>query len=146
LAAAGIPAVNFGAGDTSQAHHAGQGMCPCCRAATPGGPLLAMPVSVRAPPEPIDAWERHTGDACGLLRGYRRREPEKTLLHEVVRERLSKGEDGRLVYRMKRPRGGSLFLLLTPDELLARLATLVPPPRVHGLRYHGLCRAQHRPW
>jgi len=44
----------------------------------------------------------------------------------------------RLVYRMKRPRGGSLFLLLRPDELLARLATLVPPPRVHGLRYHGV--------
>src|SRR6266545_3583287 len=39
---------------------------------------------------------------------------------------------------MKRPRGGSLFLLLTPYELLARLATLVPPPRVHGLRYHGV--------
>jgi hypothetical protein len=31
---------------------------------------------------------------------------------------------------MKRPRG-SLFLVLTPDELLARLATLVPPPRIH---------------
>jgi hypothetical protein len=42
------------------------------------------------------------------------------------------------VYRMKRPRGGSLLLVLTPDELLARLATLVPPPRVHGLRYHGV--------
>ncbi len=40
---------------------------------------------------------------------------------------------------MKRPRAGSLFLLLTSDELLARLATLVPPPRVHGLRYQGLC-------
>ena len=30
------------------------------------------------------------------------------------------------------------MLVLTPDELLARLATLVPPPRVHGLRYHGV--------
>ncbi len=39
---------------------------------------------------------------------------------------------------MKRPRGGSLFLVLTPDELLARIATLVPPPRVHGLRFHGV--------
>lgn len=52
--------------------------------------------------------------------------------------RLSRGEDGLLVYRMKRPRGGSLFLVLSPDQLLARLATLVPPPRVHGLRYHGV--------
>ncbi len=39
---------------------------------------------------------------------------------------------------MKRPRGGSLSLVLTPDELLARLATLVPPPRIHGVRYHGV--------
>ena len=39
---------------------------------------------------------------------------------------------------MKRPRGGSLFLVLTPDELVARLATLVPPPRVHAVRYHGV--------
>jgi hypothetical protein len=38
-----------------------------------------------------------------------------------------------LVYRMKRPRAGSLFLLLAPDELLARLATLVPPPRVYDV-------------
>jgi hypothetical protein len=61
-------------------------------------------------------------------------------------DRLSRGEEGRLVYRMKRPRGGSLYLLLTPDELLARLATLVPPPRTHGLRYHGLFapNAKHR--
>jgi hypothetical protein len=37
-----------------------------------------------------------------------------------------------------RHRGGSLFLLLTPDDLLAKLATLVPLPRVHALRYHGV--------
>jgi hypothetical protein len=49
---------------------------------------------------------------------------------------------------MRRPRGGSLFLLLTPNELLARLATLVPPPRIHSVRYHGVfapnCRARKR--
>jgi hypothetical protein len=52
--------------------------------------------------------------------------------------RLSRGDDGGLLYRMKRPRHGSSWLALTPDELLAKLATLVPPPRVHGLRYHGV--------
>jgi len=39
---------------------------------------------------------------------------------------------------MKRPRGGSFLLVLTPDELLARIATLVPQPRSHALRYHRL--------
>ncbi len=60
--------------------------------------------------------------------------------------RLARGPDGRLVYRMKRPRGGALFLVLEPDELLARLATLVPPPRSHALRYHGVLapNAKHR--
>jgi hypothetical protein len=33
-------------------------------------------------------------------------------------QRLSQGENGRVVYRMKRPRDGSLFLVLTSDELL----------------------------
>jgi hypothetical protein len=75
----------------------------------------------------------HENDRAGLERlcRYAVRPP-------FALERLTQGEEGRLVYRMKRPRGGSLFLVLTPDELLARLATLVPPPRVHGLRYHGV--------
>ncbi len=45
---------------------------------------------------------------------------------------------------MKRPRGGSLWLVLTPDELVARLATLVPPPRVHAVRYHGVFAANSK--
>jgi len=49
---------------------------------------------------------------------------------------LLRSTDGGLVYRMKRPRRGSVWLTLTPAELLAKLATLIPPPRVHGLRYH----------
>jgi hypothetical protein len=52
--------------------------------------------------------------------------------------RLSRSEDGTLLYRMKRPRHGSLWLSLTPEGLLGKLATLIPPPRVHGVRYHGV--------
>lgn len=75
----------------------------------------------------------HANDREGLERlcRYAMRPP-------LALDRLSAGEEGRLVYRMKRPRSGALYLLLTPDELLARLATLVPPPRTHALRYHGL--------
>lgn len=47
-------------------------------------------------------------------------------------------ENDRLGLEMKRSRGGSLFLVLTPAQLLARIATLVPPPRTHAIRYHGL--------
>ena len=46
--------------------------------------------------------------------------------------RLSRREDGRLTYRMKRAAAdGSTQLVLTPLELTRRLAALVPPPRVH---------------
>ena len=75
----------------------------------------------------------HANDRQGLERLCRYVVRPPFALH-----RLSVGEDGRLVYRMKHPRGGSLFLVLAPDELLARLATLVPPPRSHGVRYHGV--------
>jgi len=43
-----------------------------------------VPVSPEAP----EVWERHAGDAGAPLARYRRREPEKTLLHEVVRAEL----------------------------------------------------------
>jgi hypothetical protein len=42
----------------------------------------AVPVS------PQGSWESHTGDACAPLARYRRREPERTVLHEVVRDEL----------------------------------------------------------
>jgi len=54
-------------------------------------------------------------------------------------ERLSELPDGRLAYRLKRPLGdGRQIVLLQPTEFLRRLATLVPPPRAHLIRYHGV--------
>ena len=86
-------------------------------------------------------------DGFSLHAGVRIHEHDREGLEKLCRyavrppfalHRLSEGPDGRLVYRMKRPRGGSLFLVLTPDELISRIATLVPPPRSHALRYHGV--------
>ena len=53
-------------------------------------------------------------------------------------ETLSSPE-ARLVYRLPEPdRDGRQELRLTPLELLDRLARLVPPPRIHRHRYHGV--------
>lgn len=53
-------------------------------------------------------------------------------------ETLSSPE-ARLVYRLPEPdRHGREVLRLTPLELLDRLARLVPPPRIHRHRYHGV--------
>jgi hypothetical protein len=54
-------------------------------------------------------------------------------------ERLSELPDGRIAYRMKRTApDGSTHLVLPPGAFLARLAALIPPPRVHLTRFHGV--------
>jgi len=46
-----------------------------------------------------------------------------------------------LIYHLPKPRpDGQTVLSLTPMEFLERLATLIPPPRRHRHRYHGVWR------
>ena len=53
-------------------------------------------------------------------------------------DRLRELDPERLLYEGTKPGpGGSGSLLLTPLELLDRLAALVPPPRIHRHRYFG---------
>ncbi len=47
-----------------------------------------MPAAVPASRDSPEVWERRTGAACAPLVHYRRREPEKTILHQVVRDEL----------------------------------------------------------
>jgi hypothetical protein len=57
----------------------------------------------------------------------------------VASERLSCLDDGRLVYRLKRRwRDGTTAFVFEPEEFVARLAALVPPPRCHLVRYAGV--------
>ena len=47
--------------------------------------------------------------------------------------------DGRVCYRLKRPiADGRTELLLAPTEFLRKLASLIPPPRHHLVRFHGV--------
>lgn len=57
----------------------------------------------------------------------------------VSTERLSKLGDGRLLYRLKRRwRDGTTHVVFQPLELVEKLAAIVPPPRIHMIRYHGV--------
>lgn len=57
----------------------------------------------------------------------------------VATERLSALPDGRLQYRLKRPwRDGTSAIIFEPQDLIAKLAALVPAPRVHLVRFHGV--------
>jgi hypothetical protein len=65
----------------------------------------------------------------------------------VSSERLSKLDDGRLLYELRhRWRDGTTHVAFEPLELIDRLAALVPPPRFHTVRYHGVIasRSKHR--
>jgi hypothetical protein len=54
-------------------------------------------------------------------------------------ERLSLTSNGNIRYRLKTPyRDGTTHVVLEPLDFLARLAALVPPPRVNLTRYHGV--------
>lgn len=64
----------------------------------------------------------------------------------VATERLSELPDGRLIYRLKRPwRDGTSAIVFEPQDLVAKLAALVPAPRVHLVRFHGIL-APAAPW
>ncbi len=53
--------------------------------------------------------------------------------------RLEAITDGRLAYRLKTPwRDGTTHVVMERRELLERLAPLIPPPRAHQVRYHGV--------
>ncbi|HIF23323.1 MAG TPA: hypothetical protein EYQ27_15815 [Gemmatimonadetes bacterium] len=66
------------------------------------------------------------------------------LCHYVARpplanDRLEERPDGTLALRLKtRWRDGTTHILMERSELIERLVPLIPPPRAHQVRYHGI--------
>lgn len=57
----------------------------------------------------------------------------------LATERLELRSDGHVVYRFKKTwRDGTSAVVLSPEDFIARLCALVPPPRFHMTRYHGV--------
>lgn len=57
----------------------------------------------------------------------------------VAEERLALTAQGQVRYCLKTPyRDGTTHIVLEPLDFIARLAALVPPPRLHLTRYHGV--------
>jgi hypothetical protein len=57
----------------------------------------------------------------------------------LASERLEEHPDGRLALRLKtRWRDGTTHILMERRELIERLVPLIPPPRAHQVRYHGI--------
>ena len=101
-----------------------------------------------------DSLEALSSPRCAAIAGFnlhgnvaigpRDRERLERLLRYAARpavalERLSRLPDGRLVYRLKRMwSDGSTDVVYEPQDLMAKLAALVPAPRVHLTRFHGI--------
>lgn len=57
----------------------------------------------------------------------------------LATERLTQRPDGRLSYRLKTPwRNGTTHVMFEPQELMEKLAVLVPAPRLNLTRLHGV--------
>ncbi len=62
----------------------------------------------------------------------------------VANSRLARDGRGRVVMSLKRPlHDGRTELAFEPVEFLRRLATLIPPPRTHLTRFHGVFAPHH---
>jgi hypothetical protein len=99
-----------------------------------------------------------TGTRCASVHGFslhanthiaaHRRDQLERLIRYTARgavslERLEQDANGDLIYTFTKPwSDGTSGIKLSPLELLEKLAALVPPPRVHQVRYGG-CLAPH---
>jgi hypothetical protein len=66
----------------------------------------------------------------------------------IATDRLEWLDDGRLRYTMKKAwSDGTHALVFEPLDLIARLVAMIPPPRFHMVRYHGVLssHASRRP-
>ena len=57
----------------------------------------------------------------------------------IINERLKRNRTGQVVLQLKSPyRDGTTHIVMSPLEFMQRLAALVPRPRLHLIRFHGV--------
>jgi hypothetical protein len=65
--------------------------------------------------------------------------PVALLRPPFAADRLEEIDDRRLIYHLPKPSlDGQTPIVLSPLELIGRIAALVPPPRQHRHRYYGV--------
>lgn len=109
---------------------------------------LARPVAVasptsHAPAQPVAEAGGVNVHAKTIVDGRDKKQLERLCRYiarpPLAQDRLARHHDGRLRLTFKRPwKDGTSAVLLDPLDLIGRLCALVPPPRWHMLRYHGV--------
>lgn len=92
-----------------------------------------------------DGFNVHAGKAVAM---HERASLEKLCRYGLrgpfANSRLTELPDGNLTYELKRALpSGATHLVLSPTELIEKLAALVPPAREHFTVYHGVFAAHH---
>lgn len=110
--------------------------------------LQTLPVREQEPEQQGDHRSAANAGGFSLHAGLdiepRQREKLERLCRYVSRpplavERLALTSSGQVRYQLKTAyRDGTTYIVLDPLDLTARLAALVPPPRMHLTRFHGV--------
>ena len=82
----------------------------------------------------------HAGVSC---KSYERKKLEHICRYisrpSLSEERLSVNNQGQVIYKLKTPyQNGTTHIVLSPLDFLSRLSALIPRPRVHLTRFHGV--------
>jgi putative transposase len=82
----------------------------------------------------------HAAVRCGA---HQRQELERLCRYitrpAIANERLKRNRAGQVVLQLKSPwRDGTTHIVMSPLEFMQRLAALVPRPRLHLIRFHGV--------
>lgn len=63
----------------------------------------------------------------------------------IAIDRLSMNSNGQVVYRLKKPYSdGTTHIVMQPLELVEKIASLIPRPRVHLTRFHGVLAPHYK--
>ena len=85
-------------------------------------------------------FSRHAETRCGANQRDQLEKLCRTITRPAIaNERLSMNERGQVIVRFKQPfRDGTTQVMLDPLDFIARLAALVPRPRLNLTRFHGV--------
>ena len=108
--------------------------------------LTSRTIPVQPEPFPSTLLPRQPGfslHAATVCEAGQRDKLEKLCRHiarpAIANERLSTNDRGQAIYRFKQPfRDGSAHVALDALDFIARLAALVPRPRLNLARFHGV--------
>jgi hypothetical protein len=88
----------------------------------------------------FDGFNLHAGTSFEAHERYCR----YALRTPLAQGRLTETASGSLLYRLKAPKpDGTSHIAFSPAVLLQRISWLIPLPRIHLTRYHGILAAAH---